>query len=152
MMLPDFAFSSTEFAWRILVLENDPTQRASLIELLRGWNYEVYEVSENKPQPGKTDRDQFLLDDALRTIEEYHCHLLLVDLRLDSDENKEDFSGGELAKALLQVYPGLKIVFRSGYAVPRSLSDWPCVGKGDGAEALERIIEDTLAQIQIANR
>lgn len=151
MMLPDSALSSTEFAWRILVLENDPTQRASLIELLRGWNYEVCEVSV-KPQPGKTDRDQLLLDDALRAIGEYHCHLLLVDLRLDSDENREDSSGADLAKAILQVYPGLKIVFRSGYAVPRSLSDWSCVGKGDGAEALKRIIEDTLAQMQMANQ
>lgn len=152
MMLPDSAFSSTEFAWRILVFENDPTQRASLIELLRGWNYEVYEVWEDKLCPGKMDHHQFLLDNALRTMEEYNCHILLVDLRLNSDENKEDFSGGELAKALLQVYPGLKIVFRSGYALPRSLSDWPCVGKGDGAEALKNAIEDTLAQIQLAYR
>jgi CheY-like chemotaxis protein len=152
MMLPDSAFSSTEFAWRILVVENDPTQRASLMELLRGWKYKVYEVPENELQSGKTDRDQFLLNNAILKLEEYHCDLLLVDLRLDSDENKEDSSGGDLAKAILQVYPGLKIVFRSGYAVPHSLSDWPCVGKGDGAEALKRIIEDTLVQIHIADQ
>ena len=137
--------------FRILVVENDPVQRASLVDILQGLQYEVYaaEVPE-----GTRDAHQALLDDARHKAHSHRCHLAIVDMRLKDDNEPSDTSGLALVAALA---PTVSII-RSGHGdrktVRAALKSPPeppqrafdFVGKEDGPEALHIAIKDAVTQ------
>lgn len=138
--------------FRILVVENDPVQRANLVDLLQGWQYEVYaaEVPE-----GAEDKHQALLDDARRKAHTHRCHLAIVDMRLKDDNESTDTSGLALVPELA---PTVSII-RSGYGsvqtvraalksppeVPRRAYNF--IDKGERTEELKRVIEEAAEEI-----
>lgn len=144
MTLSDRNHSDSSRKWRILIVENDPKQRVNLTDLLGGWGYQVVEV---ETQEDAQDHYQALLADALRKSYEHQFHILLVDMRLESDEDRRDCTGAILAMELISRNPLLRVIIRSSYPRPVSLEDWQYIGKGDGAEALKEIIEKTLASL-----
>ncbi|MFZ2488463.1 MAG: response regulator [Anaerolineae bacterium] len=139
--MPDFTQPSFSPAWRILVVENAPDQRADVVALLRSWGYEVWTAH---AEPNAPDHHIALSRHAHQQLQDHTCHLVLMDLRLKSDEDPEDFSGEDLAQALLEAYPDVKIIFHSGYAQPRVLKGWPCFNKGGATEVLKETIEQLL--------
>ena len=130
---------------RILVVENDPQQRADLIETLRAWPCEYFAA---EPFFSAEDPSAGLLEDAKSKARRYRCHLALVDLRLKDDNDLHDTSGLALVAELA---PTLSIIL-SGYLdrqIVKTAPDLdgppqrPCdfVGKEDGPDALWRAIQ-----------
>ena len=95
MTLSDCIQGSLASQWRVLIVENDPKQRADQVENLRGWGYEVF-VAE--AQTDAEDAYQSLRADAIQKARAHHCHVVLVDQRLRSDASPDDISGVELAE------------------------------------------------------
>lgn len=145
MTFPDCVSSNPIHQWRIMVVENDLKQRSNLSDLLAGWGYEVIEA---EGLEGSEVYHESLTNDVFAKADSHHCHVLIIDIRLESDEDERDCSGGELARQLVAKYPLLHVIFRSGYPRPASLANWRFVGKGDGAEALRLLVEETVAHIQ----
>lgn len=137
--------------FRILVVENDPAQRANLVDILQGWQYEVYiaEVPE-----GAQDAHQALLDDARHKAHIHRCHLAFVDMRLKDDNELTDTSGLALVSELA---PTVSII-RSGHGNVKTVNEalapedkhrrdvplraYRFIEKSDGPEMLQRVIED----------
>ena len=127
----------------VLVVENDPQQRADHVANLEGWGYQVC-VAEG--DPAAADRYDRLCQTAIRLSAAQCCDLAMVDLRLQSDINPADESGVALSKELL-VAGG---VILSAY-IPSacdSLDDrWVCVGKQDGPEQLHATLTELVARL-----
>jgi CheY-like chemotaxis protein len=147
MALPDPLRADAQCKGHVLVVENDPEQRANLLDLLTGWGYEV---SIAEAQANAADHHVSLREAVFQQARERTCHLLLIDMRLESDEAKEDNSGQKLAEQLVAEYPALRVIIRSGYREPPPPSQWLHIGKGDGAEELKLLIEKLLAHLQVA--
>lgn len=138
--------------FRILVVENDPVQRANLVDILQGWQYEVYaaEVPE-----GAEDAHQALLDDARHKAHTHRCHLAIVDMRLKDDNEPTDTSGLTLVSELAPTVsiirsghgdvPTVRAALKSPPEVPRRAYDF--VGKEEGAEKLKSVIEEAAEEI-----
>jgi CheY-like chemotaxis protein len=145
MTLSDCSQGSPAFQWRVLIVENDPKQRADQVENLRGWGYETF-VAE--AQTDVEDAYQSLRADAIQKACAYRCHVVLVDQRLRSDASPDDTSGMELAEELAPLHS----IILSGYRRPSSLEQavvcWSYVGKEDGPEALKIAIEATIERIR----
>lgn len=128
--------------WRVLVVENDPTQRDDHVQNLIGWGYEVY-VAE--VLPGSEDAFDALRVDALRKCRSHECHFALIDQRLQSDVNQQDSSGLTLAEQL----EGAECIILSGYPPPLPERDmgsrWARVGKQEGPQKLKHIL-DTMVE------
>lgn len=135
--------------WRVLVVENDPKQRADQVACLVGWGYGVF-VAE--AQLEAEDVYQSLRTAAFQKARDYHCHIVLVDQRLESDISRTDNSGLRLAEELTAALPPLHAIVLSGYAKApiwtSSRSFCRYVGKEAGPEALKLAIEETITQIQ----
>lgn len=123
--------------WRILIVENDPQQRADHVENLTDWGYEVFTA---EAQPNAEDAYHSLEEDAIRKARLHCCHLALVDKRLRSDIDRSDRSGLELAEKLAVI----GYVILSAYGMPRitdqSSGSWIAVGKQQGPEALKNAL------------
>lgn len=131
---------------RVLLVEDDPQQRANSVDLLAGWHYEVYVAG--VPE-GAVDAHKALLEDAKQKARAHRCHLAIVDMRLNVDSDEPDTSGLKLVPDLV---PTVSII-RSGYGDRKTVRDalnpsldvperaYDFVGKEEGAEALKNVIE-----------
>jgi two-component system, NtrC family, sensor kinase len=81
---------------RVLVVEDDESVRAYVVETLRTLNYQVDEAASG--------------DDALKTAGRQRFDLLLTDVVLPG------INGRQLAEKLTQQQPGIKILFMTGYS------------------------------------
>lgn len=81
----------------VLVVEDDPITRLSVIRALRREGYYVLEATNG--------------EDALHVMQEYHApvHILVTDVVMP------EMNGAELVTMLRQWYPLLKAVIMSGY-------------------------------------
>lgn len=149
MTMFDDIHGSSISPWRILIVENDSKQREDQIETLRYWGYEVFFA---EAQSDAEDSYQSLRCDALKKANDYRCHIVLVDQRLRSDANPEDFSGVELVKELASELHSLHLVILSGYKLPNSLFPasvyWCYVGKEEGPEKMKSSIDAVIEHIQ----
>lgn len=134
-------------AFRVLVVENDPKQRDNLVDLLRGWKYDVYFAV------ATGDAEDALLEDARQKARNHRCHLAIVDMRLRDDNDKTDTSGLALVPELA---PTVSII-RSGHGDRKTVSEaldpeddgrkdvplraYKFIGKEDGPDALKKAIE-----------
>jgi signal transduction histidine kinase len=81
----------------ILVVEDDPDVRAYVVDTLGGMGYDVLEARSG--------------EEALRLIKEYKSiRLLLTDVVMPA------MNGRKLAKEAVQLHPGLKILYMTGYS------------------------------------
>jgi CheY-like chemotaxis protein len=91
---------------RVLVVDNDPRVRKTTTEILESKGYEVHAVE----GAGKA-----LTEDAHHLLSKHRCHLVVLDLRLFSDNDPEDWSGLDFASKISQQYPWVACVFLTGY-------------------------------------
>lgn len=130
---------------RVLVVENDPQQRADTIETLKGWDCECYAA---EAPADAEDAFSALLEDAILKAHCYRCHLALVDMRLRDDSDREDTSGldlvGKLAPTvsiILSAYGDTNTVstaLDSDLDIPKRA--YTFLGKEAGPEALRKTI------------
>jgi CheY-like chemotaxis protein len=148
-MWPDSIQDEVRSPWRILIVENDPRQRADQIETFRHWGYDVVAA---EAQINAEDLYDSLRADALQKTRFHHIHIVVTDLRLTNDQSKTDISGRELAIELVKEFPQLCVIIMSGYArtpfLASSTTSWCYVGKEAGPEALKSAIEATIEQIR----
>lgn len=127
----------------VLVVENDPQQRADHVANLEGWGYRVCVAEVDLKVE---DRYAVLCQNALGLAAAQQCDLAMVDLRLQSDINPADETG----VALAQVLPVAGGVILSAYITPACdrLDDrWVCVGKQDGPEQLHAALAGLVARL-----
>ncbi len=120
---------------RVLVVDNDPVIAADHAYNLNLWGYKCYIAS------GIGDA---LRQDALRLARNYRCHLALVDMRLDDDDDMKDMSGLDLVQALgplpAIVVSGFGTLKIAGDAISKAGAK-AFVGKEDGPRALFEAVE-----------
>lgn len=139
--------SAEQSRLRILVVENDPETRAGHVDNLRYWGYESF-VAEAAQDA--QDKHHALLEDAVAKAHSHRCHLALVDMRLRHDDDSSETSGLALVPLLA---PTVSIIV-SGYGDRKTVRDalksppevperaYDFIGKQDGPEALQRVIQD----------
>ena len=145
MTLSDCVQGSLVSQWRVLIVENDPKQRADQVENLRGWGYEVF-VAE--VQMDAEDAYLSLRSDAIQKARAHCCHVVLVDQRLRSDASPDDISGVELANELAPLHSVVLSGYKRSSSLEQVTARWCYVGKEDGPEALKLAIEATIERIQ----
>jgi len=94
---------------RILIVENNPYWQIKLSELVMGWGHTP--IVALAPD-ACADPEQGLLDDAVKKIAEYRCHIAIVDICLKHDGDPKDHSGLDLIPQLVPASP----IIVSGYA------------------------------------
>ena len=117
---------------RILLVEDDPGVRRLMVTVIRRLGYEVLEAAQAEP--------------ALKLLEEHdEVDLLLTDVVLGGKMN-----GPELARIAIERYPGLPIIFTSGYS-QQALPDFaelsepiPLLAKPFRQDELASLIRETL--------
>ena len=82
---------------RVLVVENDPRQRADIVENFKALRYEYYWA---EAPIGAEDAHKALLEDAKQKAHTHRCHIALVDMRLRDDSDPSDISGLALVRKL----------------------------------------------------
>jgi two-component system, cell cycle sensor histidine kinase and response regulator CckA len=82
----------------ILVVEDEPSVRAPMCRMLREQGYLVLEAANG--------------EDALRVMQEHHApiHLVITDVMMP------EMDGAELVSLLRDWYPGMRVLFISGYS------------------------------------
>jgi CheY-like chemotaxis protein len=127
---------------RILVVENDPTYRATLDQFLSQEGYSVISTG------GITE--------ARRALESGHVDLAVIDIRLTSEHDDKDLSGLELAgtgsdkipKIILTAYPSVELVRASlGRNAEGISAAFGFVSKEEGLEAILRYIRFALCAV-----
>jgi two-component system, cell cycle sensor histidine kinase and response regulator CckA len=82
----------------VLVVEDEPSVRAPMSRMLRAQGYLVLEATNG--------------EDALRVMQEHHAPIHLV----ISDVMMPEMDGAELVSLLRDWYPGMRVLFISGYS------------------------------------
>jgi len=98
--------SHPRFEKRILIVENDEGVRETSRELLDKPGYRVFVASGIREQ---------LVENALFLVQVERCHLVVLDLRLYSDHDPDDWSGYEFAERLSAEAPWVRCIFLTGY-------------------------------------
>ncbi|MEM4723791.1 MAG: hypothetical protein QXP01_02130 [Candidatus Hadarchaeum sp.] len=136
---------------RVLVVENDPRWRQVHLINLQRWGYESYAA---EPKEGAADPFQSLWEDARAKARRYRCHLALVDMRLQDDDDPGDTSGLELVRKLAPTVSivvsghGDRKTVREALKSPPEVPERPFdfVAKEDGPEELHRVIMEAVQQ------
>lgn len=120
----------------VLVVDNDPDYRTVLKELLEGLGCRILEASGP--------------DDALQIVDTRPPRAIVMDMRLQDDDDPHDTSGIKLMRALpshipiivLTAYQDAQVVRDAYEATPNAPRPWAYLFKGEGAEAIRaRVLE-----------
>lgn len=95
---PSPALATTNAAEVVLVVEDEPSVRAPMCRMLREQGYLVLEAGNG--------------EEALRVMQEHHApiHLVITDVMMP------EMDGAELVSLLRDWYPGMRVLFISGYS------------------------------------
>jgi two-component system cell cycle sensor histidine kinase/response regulator CckA len=106
----------------ILVVEDEPKLRASVVNFLSGLSYNVLEASDGASaiEAWKKHRAQVLLAKNVWNQHRDEIHLLLTDMVMPGG-----MSGKDLGELLLKENIGLKVIYVSGYSAEVAAKDFP---------------------------
>ncbi|MCB9149881.1 MAG: CHAT domain-containing protein [Caldilineaceae bacterium] len=123
----------------ILVVDNDPEDRADHVKCLKDWGFQLIYEAEGKGND--------LLTDAKQKAAEHRCHLALVDMRLRDNDDPDDFSGLELLNELLPTQSILVTGYGNMFITRQALlkkGAKDVVGKQESPERLRSAIFDVM--------
>jgi ActR/RegA family two-component response regulator len=119
----------------VLVVDNEETTRAEQIELLLHWGF-IPVVAQGIGEA--------LRADAIRKAHAHRCQIALVDMRLDDNYDRDDWSG---LKLVPQLQPTAAIILsgfgdrKTAVAALKEYGAFDFVGREDGPEQLQATIE-----------
>lgn len=116
---------------RILVVDNDPEDRADNVKCLRDWGFEEIYIAQGKGLE--------LIRDAKEKAQEHRCHLALVDMRLRDNEDPDDHSGLTLLSDLYPTRTILVTGFGDMYITRRALLEKGAIDVVGKQESLSRL-------------
>jgi CheY-like chemotaxis protein len=131
----------------ILVAEDEPKLRASVINILSRLGYNVLEASDgaNALEVWKKHHVKVGLAQKVFNRQEDEIHLLLTDMVMPGG-----MTGKDLGERLLQENPKLKVIYASGYSSEVAARDFPLeegvnfLSKPFQAQKLARIVRERL--------
>lgn len=129
---------------RILVVDNDPDDRADYIESLRYWGFHEDDIF------AAQGRGQKLLDDAKHKAKAHRCHLALVDLRLLDNNSPDDDSGLQLLPELAPTRTILVTGYGTMQITRQAIQEqgaFSAVGKQESLGELRRAVFDALGEL-----